>query len=301
VFGLIGGLGVALTRDLLDNRVYKPEQIRALGYRDIGMIPNLTPLINNQLGGQPTVEKNGRQLESTLVGAIQPNSAAAEAYRKLRTNVWYNGRDEEVSTVVVTSPGSKDGKSVTSANLAVVTARAGHSTLLIDADLRRPRLHEVFDASQAPGLAEALQDDLREHVMEKASVENLCVLPAGGRLENPSKTLGSQEFGKFLSRAQQHFDYVILDSPPVLATADSAILAAQCDETLCVVRAGRTTESELQDAMEMLDGVKANIAGIVFNGFDLSMAYGYKYRYRNYTEYGPYDQYQALPEKAGDQ
>jgi Mrp family chromosome partitioning ATPase len=159
-------------------------------------------------------------------------------------------------------------------------------------------LHEVFDISRTPGVTEALQNDLEEDAMRRPLVDNLCVLPAGTEVENPAKVLGSSRFRDFLQRAEQYFDHVIVDSSPVLATADGPLLSDLCETTLCLARAGATTEAELDHAMEVLSGVGANVAGVVFNGFDISMAYGYKYRYRHYDQYGPYDQYRSLPEEA---
>ena len=134
--------------------------------------------------------------------------------------------------------------------------------------------------------------------MKRPLDENLCVLPAGTEVESPAKVLGSARFREFLGEAQQYFDHIIVDSSPVLATADGPMLSDLCDTTLCVARAGATTEDELHDALEVLGEVGADVAGVIFNGFDISMAYGYKYRYRHYGRYGPYDQYRSLPEDA---
>ena len=298
IMGLLGGAALALVRDQMDNRIYKPDQIREMGYHEVGIIPNLAPLVEDQLDGQATVDWNGRQVESNLVGGLKPYSAAAESYRKVWTNLQLGQPDEANDVVLITSPGSGDGKSLTAANLATVSAEAGQSTLLIDGDVRRPRLHKIFDISRAPGVTEALQDGLEEDEMKRPLVENLCLLPAGTEVKNPAKLLGSSQFRNFLQRAQQHFDRIIVDSSPVLATADGPLLSQYCDMTLCVVRAGTTTEPELDDAIGVLNNVGANLAGVVFNGFDISMAYGYKYRYRHYDQYGPYDQYRSLPEEA---
>jgi capsular exopolysaccharide synthesis family protein len=298
MLGLLGGGGLALIRDQMDNRLYKPDQIREMGYHGIGVIPNLTPLIEDQLGGQSIVERDGQKLSTGLIGVLKPYSAATEAYRKVWTNLQLGRPDGDSDTVLVTSPGSGDGKSLTAANLAIVTAQAGHATLLIDGDLRRPRLHEIFGVSRAPGLTETLQNDLEEHAMKRPLADNLCVLPAGTEVESPTKVLGSARFREFLGEAQQYFDHIIVDSSPVLATSDGQLLSDLCDATLCVVRAGVTTEDELEDALGVLGEVGADVAGVVFNGFDVSMAYGYKYRYRHYDQYGPYDQYRSLPEES---
>lgn len=295
LLGLLGGIGGALVRDQLDNRVYKPDRLNDLGYREIGVIPNLTPIIEDQLEGKATVERNGHQLESSVISAAKPHSAAAEAFRHLRTNVQFGRVKNGATTFLVTSPGAGDGKSVTAANLAVVMAEAGQSTLLIDADLHRPRVHKLFGMSRSPGLVEALKNNhLHEHV-NTPLIDDLCVLPAGERLDRPSEVLGSSQLEGLLRGAKKVFDVILLDTSPVLATSDAPLLATHCDATLCVVRAGMTTEAELNDAMKALEEVDAHVLGAVFNGFDVSMAYGYTFRYRDYGPYGPYDDYRSLP------
>jgi capsular exopolysaccharide synthesis family protein len=296
ILGLLGGVGLALVRDQLDNRVYKPDRIGQMGYREVGVIPNITPVIEDRLQGQTAVDHNETLLQSNLISAVEPNSAAAEAYRHVRTNIQF-GPDRDLQTLLVTSPGAGDGKSTTAANLAIVMAQAGRSTLLVDTDLRRPQVHKLFGMSRSPGLTEALQSTLEDHI-KMPPIENLSVLPAGANVANPSELLGSGMMQELLEGARERFDIVILDTPPVLAATDATLLSTQCDTTLCVVRAGTTTEPELERAMQALNDVGARVMGAIFNGFDVSMAYGYKYRYRDYGRYGPYDQYKALPDKA---
>jgi capsular exopolysaccharide synthesis family protein len=295
ILGLLGGLGAAIFRDQLDNRVYKPDRIGKMGYREVGVIPNLTPLIRDQIKSQEDDEDEGYQLSTSLVSAVLPQSAAAESYRHIRTNIQFNKQDRSMRTLLVTSPGAGDGKSVTAANLAIVMAQAGQSTLLIDTDLRRPQVHKLFGMYRSPGLTEALEGSLKERIQDPG-VENLSVLPAGANGQNPSELLNSSKFRDVIEELRGHFDTIILDTPPVLAVTDAALLSPQCDASLCVVRAGATTEPELDRAMQVLEDVGANVMGAIFNGFDISMAYGYKYRYRYYGRYGPYDQYHALPD-----
>lgn len=290
ILGMLGGLGVALIRDQLDNRLYKPDRVGEMGYREVGLIPNLTPLIEEKLGGKDRVADQDADLESSLVCAVQPQSAAAEAYRSIRTNLMFGQSKKPVGALMVTSPGSGDGKSVTASNLAITMAQAGRTTLLIDADLRRPRIHEMFGIPQQPGCSDAVGGGLKNNIT-RFPIDDLWILPAGSPVDRPSEILGSSAFEKFLNQAQDYFDVVVIDTPPVLAATDASILSARCDATLCVVRAGTTTEAELDRAMETLHSVDANVIGTVFNGFDLSMAYGYKYRYRHYSRYGHYDQY----------
>jgi capsular exopolysaccharide synthesis family protein len=296
VVGLLGGGGLALVRDQMDNRIYKPDQIRALGARQVGLIPNLDPLIDDELDGQEVVEWEGHTLASSLVGILRPHAPAAEAYRKVWAQLRLGPAGGEGTALLVTSAGGGAGKSTTASNLAIVAAQEGRSTLLVDADLRRARLHRLFDVPRQPGITEALHDDLSEVSLQAPLLETLFVLPAGQEVETPTEVLRAASFRAFLTQAREHFDHVIVDSSPVLATADGPLLSDLCDTTLCVARAGVTTDAELEESLDVLHSVSAEVAGVVLNGFDSSMAYGYTSRYRQYGAYGPYDQYRALPD-----
>jgi capsular exopolysaccharide synthesis family protein len=297
IFGLLMGLGVAVVRDKLDSRMYKPDALReASGLRLLGTVPNFGPLIETQVGGTDKVRlgdrRVNRHIDPSLIVQVLPMSAAAEAYRHIRTNVQFTPSDALIETLLVTSPGAGDGKSVTAANLAVVMAQARRSTLLIDADLRRPRVHKLFDLSQSPGLSEALGEDgaSAPHI-HTTPIDNLSVLTAGSGVGRPAESVGSVELRELVRQLKERFDIIVMDTPPVLAATDATYLSTQCDGTLLVTRAGETTQHELRHAIEALDDVGASIIGTIFNGFDASMAYGYKLRYRHYNRYGPYGDY----------
>jgi capsular exopolysaccharide synthesis family protein len=296
VVGLLGGGGLALVRDQMDNRLYKPDQIRALGARQVGLIPNLDPLIDDELDGNDVVEWEGHTLSSSLVGILRPHAPAAEAYRKVWAQLRLGRAGGEGTALLVTSAGGGAGKSTTASNLAIVAAQEGRSTLLVDADLRRARLHQLFDVPRQPGITEALRDDLSEASLQTPLLDTLFVLPAGQEVKTPTEVLRAASFRAFLNQACEHFDHVIVDSSPVLATADGPLLSDLCDSTLCVARAGVTTDAELEESLDVLHSVNAEVAGVVLNGFDISMAYGYTSRYRQYGAYGPYDQYRSLPD-----
>jgi capsular exopolysaccharide synthesis family protein len=235
------------------------------------------------------------RFDTDLIAQVRPMAAAAEAYRHIRTNVQFSARESVVETLLVTSPGAGDGKSVTASNLAIVMAQAERRTLLIDADLRRPRVHHLFDVSRGPGLSEALERDVGDSearpTIHDTPVENLSVLTAGRSVDRPAERVSSAELRRLIRDLKETFDIIVVDTPPLLAATDAAYLSTQCDGTLLVTRAGETTQHELQHAIEALDDVGATILGTVFNGFDVSMAYGYKLRYRHYTRYGPYGDY----------
>jgi len=295
IFGLLFGVGLAVGRDKLDSRMYKPEELKeASGQRLLGTIPNIGPLIREQLDGVSTISVDDKQLASSFVAEVRPQSAAAEAFRHVRTNIQFSTSDVLLETLVVTSPGAGDGKTLTASNLAIVMAQAGRRTLLIDGDLRRPRLHDLFDLDRAPGLTEVLASDADASGsnIQKTPIENLQVLSAGASVDRPAERLSSAQLRTLLRSLKERFDFIVIDTPPVLAATDATYLSTQCDGTMVVARAGETTRPELQHALEALGDVGAPVIGMVLNGFDVSMAYGYTLRYRHYSRYGPYGDYQ---------
>lgn len=290
--GLSLGLGMAVVRDKFDNRIYKPDQLRQRGYNISGVIPDLRSFIKDQFNGETHVTINDRRVPTTLTALLDPMSPIVEMYRHLRTNIQFGLSGKPLRTLVVTSSNMEEGKSVTSANLAIVMAQAGRRTLLIDADLRRPQVHRMFDIKSAPGLVELISGDT-SNLMErtKSRVENLYVLPAGNAATDSAELLGSTRFKSTLNALLNQFDTIILDTPPILAATDAALIATQCDATLLVVRAGHTREKELDASMEALSDVGATVIGVLLNGFNLSMAYGHKYQYQYFSKYGHHSDY----------
>ncbi|RMH49007.1 MAG: polysaccharide biosynthesis tyrosine autokinase [Bacteroidetes bacterium] len=306
--GLLFGLGLGILRDKLDGRIFKPDQLRDKGYTDLGIIPNLKPLIKEDFQKREFLEYRGKTYATSLVTLFNPMSAPAEAYRHVRTHLKHLSPEAEARTILVTSASPSEGKSLNAANLAITMAQAGKRTLLIDADLRRPQQHRLLGAEPAPGLAEILHGKVEfSGDLLGTDIDHLYLLVAGSCAmepdENepslhpeepvfkPAELLNSPRMETLLETAAEAFDVVIIDSPPVLATADPAILAPLCDVTVIVVRAGETREAELDQAVEALMRVRARVGGILFNGFALEMAYGTRYRYKSYSKYGPYSKY----------
>lgn len=309
--GLFLGFSVAFVRDRLDNRLYKESQLRALGHPVLGVIPNLKPLVDEDHGGQPFVEQDGRRLATTLVALLNPLSLASEAYRHVRTNLQYSMPDTIVQLLLVTSPGPEEGKSTAVANLGVVMARAERRTLLVDADLRRPKLHELFGLACSPGLAHHLLTPGEPVVVTPTGVDNLDVLTAGelpapgegpeGAVLNPAELLGSRRLREILRDLRQQYDVIIVDTPPVTVATDASLLATQSDAALVVTRAGKTKVGDLEDSVHALQTVGARIIGTLFNGFELAMARGQSYLHQHYSRYGRearYGYYAKKPTKA---
>ncbi len=292
LFGLGAGVGLALLRVRLDHRLHRPEDLRDRGVTVLGTIPNTDDLVKQDFGGAPTVTVDGRTLDTHLTVLLVPLAQASEAYRSLRTSVQFSRPDVVVRKILVTSASPSEGKSTTAANLALTMAQAGRNVLLVDADLRRPRAHSLFGTSRTPGVSDVLFQPLEEGLLPPGlaatGVEDLTVVPAGVHAPNPSELLGSRAFRDRLDAWADHYDVVIIDAPPVLAATDAVLLSTQVDAALVVVRAGQTKDFELDRALEALRSVGAPVIGTVFNGFDASQAYGYKYRYTTgyATKYG---------------
>jgi capsular exopolysaccharide synthesis family protein len=200
-----------------------------------------------------------------LVALSNPRSVAAEAYRTLRTNLQFSGVDRPIQTVLVTSAGPGDGKTTVVANLGVALAESGKRVILVDCDLRRPGLHQVFGQSLALGLTNAIVEGLPELPLHATAVPGLQVLTAGDTPPNPAEFIASERLAALLSRLKEWADVVVLDSPPVSIVADAAVLAPSMDGVILVVRAGGTKRELAQRAKQQLESVGARVLGAVLN------------------------------------
>lgn len=206
----------------------------------------------------------------------EPKSIAAESYRTLRTNIQYSSFDKEYKVIVITSSEPGEGKSTTAGNLALCMAQGDKKVILVDCDLRRPSIHKKFKVSNLAGLSDVIigKSDLSK-VMHRYN-KNLVLLTSGKIPPNPSEMLSSKSMENLLEKLRENFDYVILDTPPVQAVTDSQILSTKADGTILVVRAERTKKESVNNAINLLKKVNANIIGTVLNGTDLSRN---KYQY----------------------
>lgn len=197
----------------------------------------------------------------TLVTITDPRSPASEAYRTLRTNLSFYNLDKPLKTLVVTSPAAGEGKSTTIANLAVTMAQSGRRTILVDCDLRRPTLHELFDLAMTPGLTNLVMEEVGELPLQQTAVENLQILSSGPKPPNPADLLGAARMDQIIAQLTERADMVLFDVPPVMAAADAAILGAKTDGVLLVIQAGKTRRDQSERAREILEKAKARIVG----------------------------------------
>ena len=204
--------------------------------------------------------------KSNVVTLAAPRSAAAEAYRALRMNLTFTSVDKTLETVVVSSPAPNPNKSQVAANLAVVMAQSGQRVVLVDADLRRPILHECFAVAQEPGLTGFMLSKESEGALSlvQTDVDGLMLLPSGALPPNPADILGSRKMEQLLEKLKAQADVVVLDAPPVTVAVDASVLAEKTDGLLLVVRAGHTRRDRIEQAQELLERFRVNLLGAVF-------------------------------------
>lgn len=216
-----------------------------------------------------------------LITQLNPRSPISEQFRTIRTNIQFSAVDDKIQSIIITSAGPGAGKSITAANLAVVYAQQGMKTLLIDADLRKPTVHYTFRLGNLRGLSNVLIGEATfEEAIEHGSVDNLDILPCGPIPPNPAELLASNKMKQLLEYAKQTYDFIVIDTPPVLAVADAKILSQIVDGTIFVVRSGITEKEDVQKAYELLDDGKAKILGAVLNDVDKKEG-AYYYYYGN--------------------
>lgn len=201
----------------------------------------------------------------TLITLSEPRSAAAEAYRSLRTNLMFSSVENPIHTLLVTSPARDDHKSMTLANLAVTFAQGGNKTILVDADLRQPKQHHIWDIDSQRGLTSMMVDDraISNPPLHATEVENLQVIASGELAPNPADLLGGKRMDEIIAVLKARADYILFDSPPVLAATDAALLGIKLDGTLLAIRAGDTRRDHTAQARQALERVHVRVVGAV--------------------------------------
>src|SRR4051794_28063571 len=198
-----------------------------------------------------------------LVSADDPRSPAAEAYRVLSTNIQFSSLDREIHTLLVTSVGPDEGKSIVLANLAITMGESGRKIVIVDSDLRRPALRELFGLPESPGLTDMVLDEALAPPLAATSASNVRLLSSGPLPPNPAELLASERFGRAIERIAAEADVVIFDAAPVAAVSDATVLAARVDGVLLVVDSGRTRRDVARRSKEQLERVGARILGAV--------------------------------------
>ncbi|WIG95068.1 polysaccharide biosynthesis tyrosine autokinase [Myxococcus sp. SDU36] len=275
VMGLLAGLGVVVLLELLENSVTTQADVEErLGLAFLGVMPQL--------------DASKAQRDRDLHVHREPKSTAAECCRAIRTNLLFMSPDNPFKTLVVTSSGPQEGKSTTCVSLGVAMAQSGNRVLLLDTDMRRPRLHRAFGVPNELGISSlVVGEGTLDAAAKSTEVPGLFVLPCGPLPPNPAELLHTQAFTDLLKAASERFDRVILDSPPINAVADAAVLATKCDGVVLVLKAAKTNRESARRALRSLADVQARMYGAILNDVDLS-APRYGDSYLAYQGYGQY-------------
>lgn len=292
IFGILAGLvlGIALVwlRETLDSSLKTPEDVeRHLETTFLGLLPAVESALGPQGRGKKKTKlgvlRNAMALSPELIVHEKPLSGLAEAARSIRTNLMFTNPDHPYKKLLVTSSAPSEGKTTVACSIAIALAQSGQRVCIIDCDLRRPRLHRIFDRKGDAGVTNVLVGDATiEEVARPTIVDNLSCIPSGPTPPNPADLLHSESFKQFLEAAAARFDRIVIDSPPLVAVTDSAIISTLVDGTVFVLRAHSTTRALAGQGMRTLADVDAPIAGAVLNAVDLTK---HEYAYRHYYYY----------------
>lgn len=287
MLGLLGGVALAFVMESLDNTVRTPEQVETLsGLPSLGMIP-MSVDMNTSKKAQPSAalttkgQTDLRKSSVSLLAHARPKSEVAESYRALRTSILLSSIGSAPKVIMVTSALPQEGKTTTSINTAIVLAQKGGKVLLVDADMRRPTIHQTFKLRNRTGLSTVLTgsssaDDL---IVPSSILPNLFVLPAGPPPPHPAELLDSNMMRSLLEKWRQEYDHIVIDTPPVLSVTDAVLLSAQMDSVLLVIRSAQTSKDALRRSRDILAQVNARVMGVVVNAIDLQSPDAYYYYY----------------------
>jgi capsular exopolysaccharide synthesis family protein len=293
-FGILGGLALglalAMARDLADRSIKTPDDVEHdLSLTFLGLLPEMEEATTRPTYGkkQKRPKPSAKGNRETVVHEF-PTSGIAEAARAIRTNLMFMAPDKPHKTLLVTSAGPAEGKTTVACCIAIAMAQAGMRVVLIDCDMRRPRMHRIFGRDNTVGVTSALLDmSIATEDAFRTEIPNLSVVPAGPIPPNPAELLHSEAFRRLLKHFQDTYDRVIIDSPPVVAVTDATILSTLTDGVVLVVRAFKTSKDLCRQAVRSLRDVSANTLGCVLNAVDLGR-----------QEYGQYHYYYYQSDKA---
>jgi succinoglycan biosynthesis transport protein ExoP len=290
VVGLFLGVGIAFFLEYLDNTVKTPEDVEQLiRLPSFGMVPEISYERRRRL-------ETGTSYPVELVTFGHPKSMLSEAYRNIRTSILLSFSERPPKRIAISSANPSEGKTTTAINTAIALSQTGAQVIVVDADMRKPRIHKVFSQENGAGLSNFLSGNAGlDAMIKKSEIPNLYYIPAGPIPPNPSELIGSKLFKSMMECLGTRFDHIVLDSPPVLGFADTVILSASVEGIILVVLGGKTPRETLQRAKDVLHQVNAKILGVVINRINIQRSdYGYYY-YRYSYYYGKEGRKKEIP------
>src|SRR5467141_237612 len=300
--GLVGGIGLALMREYLDNTVKTPDDVETLSrLPSLAVVPEFAGSNGSgkRHGLLQGLSSNGHDKRIELVAQHLPKSQMAEAFRALRTSILLSQADHPPQVILVTSALPREGKTTAAANLAVTLAQLGDKTVLVDADLRKPGVGRLLNLAggKYAGLSSYLAgvSSLDLVSVPHPTIPNLVAIPTGPLPPNPADLLSSHKLVEAIAELRTKFKFIVIDSPPIMAATDAVILSVQTDGVLLVVRSGETPKEAFTRTRDLLHSVKCRILGVVLNAVDSGAPdYYYSYRYYPYSYgYGPQEAAEA--------
>jgi capsular exopolysaccharide family len=271
ITGFTLGIGLAFFLEYLDNTIKTPDEVER--YLKIPLLG----VVGSFLTNSPDPKKK------EMITQVEPKSTIAEAFRTIRTNLLFSSPDVEKKVLLITSVLPLEGKTVLASNLAITFATMGKNVLLIDADLRRPRIHAVFDLERGKGLSALLIGG--ESTIKNTDIPSLKVITSGALPPNPAELLNSKKMKELIERARAQYDLIIIDSPPILSVTDPAILATFSDGTVVTIRASSTPRPAIKKGIQQLSEVGGKVLGCVLNDVNFEKESYYYSNYRYYYHY----------------
>jgi capsular exopolysaccharide synthesis family protein len=270
IVGLFGGIGLAFFFEYMDDTIKESEHVGRM---------TAWPL----LGNVPIIGMGSKisELEKDVFVHTKPQEPAAEAYRSIRTSVLFSATDEHpLKAIVLTSPGPQEGKTTTLCNLGIAMAQNQKKVLLVDADMRKSRLHDVFKKENDKGLSTFLSSQAGfESLIRKTDIENISVVTSGPHPPNPSELISSHKMKDFIELVRKKFDFILFDTPPVAMLTDAVILSGFADGIIMVVQSGKTSKKALSRVHQVLKDAKVRVVGTVFNMISIASSHYYYYSY----------------------
>jgi succinoglycan biosynthesis transport protein ExoP len=312
IFGLFGGVGLCFLFDFLDDTVKGPEDVEKLaGLPSLGVVPYLPPegMKKSKRYGfylkyrysyrteNPEKEHTLPEVkEVELINHLYPHFPISEDYRTVRTSILLSQAEKPPKTIMFTSAMTQEGKTATVVNMAISFAQLQERVLVVETDLRKPRLHRLFKVRNLSGLTAYLTGKVSiKDIIQKTFIDNIWLIPCGPVPPNPVELLNSSKMKNMLEEVGQVFDIVLLDSPPMLAVIDPVIISSITDSVVLVLRGGKTRRKPFLAAVEELRKARTNILGVVFNAADLSKEGSYYTKYYHYHKYGLYGEDRETP------
>ena len=295
---MLGGVlsvGAAVFKVTFKQSIDGTTQLKATGYPLLAVVPDHQKVIRKNYGSEEFITMKGKEVSTSWTALLDNLSPLAESYRRVHNNIIFSDPDKHTNAILVTSPKQGEGKSTVSINLAVNLAEAGNRVLLIDADLRRPKIHTLTGEELKGGVSELFFDKINtEEAMKKSIAPGLYIITAGRKVSNPAAIIQSRKFASLLRELKADFDHIVIDTPPYGVITDSAPLIQRVSDGVVVItKFGDTRENELNHTIENLEMVRANVLGTVLTNYNHkeSLDYYYNSRY-SYDSYQAYEKYE---------